>query len=75
MAALLNWLPFRSRLHELLTLILTRDRVDEVLHPGEVGVAAQEEGQTASAVVVFAEPVGVVEGRVGEDEVSAKVEM
>ena len=49
--------------------------MDEVLHPGEVGVAARGQAELPARVVVFAEPVGVVEGRVGEDEVYSQVGM
>ena len=52
-----------------------REVVDEVLHPGEVGVARGRDAELPAHVVVFAEPVGVVEGRVGEDEVGAEVGM
>jgi hypothetical protein len=37
--------------------------MDEVLHPGEVGVAARWKAELPACVVFFAEPVGVVEGR------------
>ena len=49
--------------------------MDEVLDPGEVGVAPRREAKLPAHVVVFAEPVGVVEGRVGEDVVGAQVGM
>ena len=49
--------------------------VDEVLHPGEVGVALGRDAVLPAHVVVLAEPVGVVEGRVGEDVVGAEVGM
>src|SRR5438132_6966625 len=49
--------------------------MDEVLHPGEVGVAARRKAELPAHVVVFAEPVGVVEGRIGEDEVGAEIGM
>ncbi len=49
--------------------------VDEVLHPGEVGVALGRDAELPAHVVVPAEPVGVVEGRVGEDVVGAEVGM
>ena len=49
--------------------------IDEVLHPGEVGVAARGKAELPARVVVFAEPVGVVEGRIGEDEVGAQIGM
>ena len=52
-----------------------REVVDEVLHPGEVGVAPGRDAILPAHVVVFAEPVGVVEGRVGEDVVGAEVGM
>ena len=38
--------------------------VDEVLHPGEVGVALGRDAELPAHVVVLAEPVGVVEGRI-----------
>ena len=47
--------------------------MDEVLHPGEVGVVPRRKAELPARVVVFAEPVGVVEGRVGEDEVGAEI--
>jgi len=50
-----------------------RGVMDEVLHPGEVGVAARGKSKLPARVVVFAEPVGVVEGRVGEDEVGTEI--
>ncbi len=46
-----------------------------MLHPGEVGVALGRDAELPAHVVVFAEPVGVVEGRVGEDVVGAEVGM
>ena len=52
-----------------------REVVDEVLHPGEVGVALGRDAVLPAHVVVLAEPVGVVEGRVGEDVVGAEVGM
>ena len=52
-----------------------REVVDEVLHPGEVGVAPGRDAILPAHVVVFAEPVGVVEGRVGENVVGAEVGM
>ena len=52
-----------------------REVIDEVLHPGEVGVAARGKAELPARVVVFAEPVGVVEGRIGEDEVGAQIGM
>src|SRR6266487_2409417 len=52
-----------------------RQVMDEVLHPGEVGVAARGKAELPARVVVFAEPVGVVEGRIGEDEVGAEIGM
>ena len=52
-----------------------REVVDEVLHPGEVGVAARRHAVLPARVVVFAAPVGVVEGRVGEDEVGLQIGM
>ena len=48
-----------------------REVVDEVLHPGEVGVALGRHAVLPAHVVVLAEPVGIVEGRIGEDEVGA----
>ena len=44
-----------------------------MLYPGEVGVAPGRDAILPAHVVVFAEPVGVVEGRVGEDVVGAEV--
>jgi hypothetical protein len=52
---------------------LGREVVDEVLHPGEVGVALGRDAELPAHVVVLAEPVGVVEGRVGEHVVGAQV--
>ena len=52
-----------------------REVVDEVLHPGEVGVALGRDAVLPAHVVVLAEPVGVVEGRIGEDVVGAEVGM
>src|SRR5206468_9510580 len=49
--------------------------MDEVLYPGEVGVAARRKAELPARVVVFAEPVGVVEGRIGEDEIGAQIGM
>src|SRR2546430_8922041 len=49
--------------------------MDEVLHPGEVGVAARRKAELPARVVVFAEPVRVVERRIGEDEVGAEIGM
>ena len=46
-----------------------------MLHPGEVGVALGRDAELPAHVVVLAEPVGVVEGRVGEDVVGAEVGM
>ena len=52
-----------------------REVVDEVLHPGEVGVALGRDAVLPAHVVVLAEPVGVVEGRIGEDVIGAEVGM
>src|SRR5439155_2322800 len=52
-----------------------REVIDEVLHPGEVGVAARRQAELPARVVVFTEPVGVVEGWIGEDEVGAEIGM
>ena len=51
--------------------------MDEVLHPGEVGVALGRLAVVPAFVVVLsvAAPVGVVEGRVGEDVVGAEIGM
>ncbi len=49
--------------------------VDEVLRPGEVGVAPGRDAELPAHVVVLAEPVGVVGGRVCEDVVGAEVRM
>ena len=49
--------------------------INEVPHRGEFGVAARGQAELPARVVVFAEPVGVVEGRVGEDVVGAEVGM
>jgi len=43
-----------------------REVVDEVLHPGEAGVALGRDAELPAHVVVFAEPVGVVCGGVVE---------
>ncbi len=47
--------------------------VDEVLNPGEVGIALRRDAVLPADVVVLAVPVGVVEGRVGEDVVGAEI--
>lgn len=52
---------------------LQREVVDEVPHPGEVGIALRRDAELPAHVVVLAEPVGVVEGRVGEGVVGAEV--
>src|SRR5437764_9692336 len=49
--------------------------MDEVLHPSEVGVPTRRKTELPARVVVFAEPVGVVEGRIGEDEVGPEIGM
>ena len=46
-----------------------------MLHPSEVGVALWRDAELPAHVVVLAEPVGVVEGRVGEHVVRAEVGM
>ena len=48
------------------------EMVDEVLHPGEVGVAFGRDAELPAHVVVLAEPVGIVEGRVGEDVIGVR---
>jgi hypothetical protein len=52
-----------------------REVVDEVLHPGEVGVARRRHAVLPAHVVVqqLAAPVAVVEGRVGEHVVGLEV--
>lgn len=52
-----------------------REVVDDVLHPGEVGVAGGRHAVFPAFVVaqVLAAPVGDVEGRIGEDEVGLEV--
>ena len=53
-----------------------REVVDEVLHPGEVGVAARRQRRTSSARRRrLRDPVAVVERRIGEDEVGLQVGM
>ena len=52
-----------------------REVVDEVLHPRKVGVAFGRHAVLPAHVVVFAEPVGVVEGRVGDHIVGAQIGM
>ena len=49
--------------------------VNEMLYPGEVGVALGRDAVLPAHVVVTPVPVGVVEGRVGEDVVGAQVGM
>ena len=49
--------------------------VDEVRDPGEVGVAFGWDAELPAQVVVLAEPVRVVEGRIGQDVVGAQVGM
>ncbi len=46
-----------------------------MVRPGEVGVAPGRDAELPARVVVLAKPVGVVEGRVGEDAVGAEVGM
>src|SRR5947207_6031565 len=43
--------------------------------PGEVGVAPRGKAELPARLGVLAEPVGVVEGRIGEDEVGAEIGM
>jgi hypothetical protein len=50
-----------------------REVVDEVRDPGEVGVALGRDAELPAHVVVLAEPVRVVEGRIGQDVVGAQV--
>ena len=52
-----------------------RQVVDDVLHPGEVGVARRRHAVLPALVVAqaLAAPVGDVEGRIGEDEVGLEV--
>jgi hypothetical protein len=47
--------------------------VDEMLHPGEVGIALGRETELPAHHPVLAEPVGIVEGRVGEEVVGVEV--
>lgn len=49
---------------------IRREVVDEVLDPGEVRIPLRRDAVLPADVVVFAEPVGVVEGGIGQDEVS-----
>ena len=52
-----------------------RQVVDEVLHPGEVGVARRRHAVLPALVILqqFAAPVAVVEGRIGQHEVGLEV--
>ncbi len=50
-----------------------REVVDEVLYPGEVGVAFGRHAVLPAHVVVFAVPVAVVERRVGQHVVGAQI--
>ena len=52
-----------------------REVVDDVLHPGEVGVARRRHAVLPALVVAqaLAAPVADVEGRIGEDEVGLEV--
>ena len=43
---------------------LRREVMNKMLHPGEVGVALRRDAELPAHVVVFAEPVGIVEGRI-----------
>lgn len=47
--------------------------VDEVLDPCEVCIPLRRDAVLPADVVVFAEPVGVVEGGIGQDEVGPEV--
>ena len=47
--------------------------VDEVLDPGEVRIPLRRDAVLPADVVVLAEPVGVVEGRIGQDVVGPEV--
>ena len=49
------------------------EMVDEVLDPGEVGVAFGRDAVLPADVVILAEPVTIVEGRVGEDVIGTEV--
>ncbi len=49
--------------------------MNEVLDPSEVGVALGRDTILPADVVVLAEPVGIVEGRIGEDVVGSKIWM
>lgn len=51
------------------------DWLDDMSHPGEVGVALRRDAELPAHVVVAAVPVGIVEGRVGEDVVGAQGEV
>ena len=50
-----------------------REMVDEVLHPGEVGVTLGRNAILPAYIFVVAVPVGVVERRVGQHVVGPKV--
>ena len=47
--------------------------VDEVLDPGEVRIPLRRDAVLPADVVVFAEPVGVIEWRIGQDVVGPEV--
>ncbi len=50
-----------------------REVMDEMLHPGEVGVAFGRRAVLPAHVIVGAVPVGIVEGRIGDDELRLQV--
>jgi hypothetical protein len=52
-----------------------RKVMDEMLHPGKVGVAFGRHAELPAHIVVFAEPIGIVERRIGEDVIGAKIRM
>ena len=54
---------------------LRRQVMDDVLHPGEVGVAFGRDAVLPTSIFAqaFAAPIGDVEGRVGEDKIGTQV--
>ena len=47
--------------------------VDEVLHPGKVGIALRRHAKFPAHVIIGAMPVGIIERRVGQNELGLEV--
>ena len=49
--------------------------MDEMLYPGKVGVAFRWHSILPANIIIFAEPVRIIERRIGKDKVRSQIRM